>query len=197
VNLLSPFSSLVMQTPIFLTKLSDESIIFIIDVGKNNCYGPCCKFGISTISHKNVALKHTPQCTPPERDKCSSLIRQQCVKLHRLKELLWRVPQETRYPVKNPIRRQKQSFPPHPPLGCDHPRFSTCSMWNFVIRIIRGRWRSRYTHPQSQSKYLQAKLFKRALWASAKLYGWCERAPVSGRVFIRLEIISFLVNKRC
>jgi hypothetical protein len=35
VSLLSPFSSLVMQTPIFLTKLSDESIIFIIDVGKN------------------------------------------------------------------------------------------------------------------------------------------------------------------
>jgi hypothetical protein len=34
VSLLSPFSSLVMQTPIFLTKLSDESIIFIIDVGK-------------------------------------------------------------------------------------------------------------------------------------------------------------------
>jgi hypothetical protein len=29
-----PFSSLVMQTPILLTKLSDESIIFIIDVGK-------------------------------------------------------------------------------------------------------------------------------------------------------------------
>jgi hypothetical protein len=35
VSLLSPFSSLVMQTPIFLTKLSDESIIFISDVGKN------------------------------------------------------------------------------------------------------------------------------------------------------------------
>jgi hypothetical protein len=35
VSLLSPFSSLVMQTPTFLTKLSDESIIFIIDVGKN------------------------------------------------------------------------------------------------------------------------------------------------------------------
>jgi hypothetical protein len=34
VSLLSPFSSLVMQTPIFLTKLSDESIIYIIDVGK-------------------------------------------------------------------------------------------------------------------------------------------------------------------
>jgi hypothetical protein len=37
VSLLSPFSSLVMQTPIFLTKLSDESIIFIIDVGKIFC----------------------------------------------------------------------------------------------------------------------------------------------------------------
>jgi hypothetical protein len=36
VSLLSPFSSLVMQTPIFLTKLSDENIIFISDVGKNN-----------------------------------------------------------------------------------------------------------------------------------------------------------------
>jgi hypothetical protein len=35
VSLLSPFFSLVMQTPIFLTKLSDESIIFISDVGKN------------------------------------------------------------------------------------------------------------------------------------------------------------------
>jgi hypothetical protein len=35
VSLLSPFSSLVMQTSIFLTKLSDESIIFISDVGKN------------------------------------------------------------------------------------------------------------------------------------------------------------------
>jgi hypothetical protein len=35
VSLLSPFSSLVMQTPIFLIKLSDESIIFISDVGKN------------------------------------------------------------------------------------------------------------------------------------------------------------------
>jgi hypothetical protein len=28
------FSSLVMQTPIFLTKLGDESMIFISDVGK-------------------------------------------------------------------------------------------------------------------------------------------------------------------
>jgi hypothetical protein len=36
VSLLSPFSSLVMQTPIFLTKLSDESIIFISDVGKKH-----------------------------------------------------------------------------------------------------------------------------------------------------------------
>jgi hypothetical protein len=36
VSLLSPFSSLVMQTPIFLFKLSDESIIFISDVGKRN-----------------------------------------------------------------------------------------------------------------------------------------------------------------
>jgi hypothetical protein len=35
VSLLSLFFSLVMQTPIFLTKLSDESIIFISDVGKN------------------------------------------------------------------------------------------------------------------------------------------------------------------
>jgi hypothetical protein len=35
VSLLSPFSSLVMQTPTFLAKLSDESIIFIIDVGKS------------------------------------------------------------------------------------------------------------------------------------------------------------------
>jgi hypothetical protein len=33
-RLLNKFSSLVMQTPTFLTKLSDESIIFIIDVGK-------------------------------------------------------------------------------------------------------------------------------------------------------------------
>jgi hypothetical protein len=39
-ELLSPFSSLVMQTPIFLTKLSDESIIFIIDVGKNLLASP-------------------------------------------------------------------------------------------------------------------------------------------------------------
>jgi hypothetical protein len=35
INKYLGFSSLVMQTPIFLTKLSDESIIFIIDVGKN------------------------------------------------------------------------------------------------------------------------------------------------------------------
>jgi hypothetical protein len=34
VSLHSPFSSLVMQTPIFLIKLSDERIIFISDVGK-------------------------------------------------------------------------------------------------------------------------------------------------------------------
>jgi hypothetical protein len=36
VSLLSPFSSLVIQTPIFLINLSDESIIFISDVGKNH-----------------------------------------------------------------------------------------------------------------------------------------------------------------
>jgi hypothetical protein len=34
-RLLNKFSSLVMQTPIFLTKLTDESIIFIINFGKN------------------------------------------------------------------------------------------------------------------------------------------------------------------
>jgi hypothetical protein len=38
LSLLSPFSSLVMQTPIFLTKLSDESINFISDVGESTFY---------------------------------------------------------------------------------------------------------------------------------------------------------------
>jgi hypothetical protein len=36
VSLLSPFSSLVMQTPIFVTKLGDESIILISDIGKKS-----------------------------------------------------------------------------------------------------------------------------------------------------------------
>jgi hypothetical protein len=38
VSLLSPFASLVVQTPIFLTKFGDESIIFISDVGKTNFF---------------------------------------------------------------------------------------------------------------------------------------------------------------
>jgi hypothetical protein len=46
VSLLSPFSSLVMQTPIFVTKLSDESIIFISDVG-NIIFHLGIKFAIS------------------------------------------------------------------------------------------------------------------------------------------------------
>jgi hypothetical protein len=42
VSLLSSFSSLVMQMPIFLTKLSDKSIIFISDVGKKKSFGKFC-----------------------------------------------------------------------------------------------------------------------------------------------------------
>jgi hypothetical protein len=41
-----------MQTPIFLTKLSDESIIFISDVGKRSLY-------VLTISIINQTKKNT------------------------------------------------------------------------------------------------------------------------------------------
>jgi hypothetical protein len=50
VSLLSPFSSLVMQTPIFFTNLSDESIVFIIDVGKKI---PCLILPMSTKCQRN------------------------------------------------------------------------------------------------------------------------------------------------
>jgi hypothetical protein len=56
VSLLSPFSSLVMQLSIFLTKLSDESIIFIIDVGKKCTFVKISKKKIEKAYKRIITL---------------------------------------------------------------------------------------------------------------------------------------------